>query len=256
MTLPPTFSHDTLHAHADGRLDADQRAAVAAWLAEHPDAAARVQAWRDNDALLRAAYDPLLAEPIPERLRLAASRAPRRPVLRLAAAVAWLALGATLGYGLRGLQGPETEPAGALVSLPRQAAIAHAVYAPEVRHPVEVGADQEAHLVAWLSKRLGTPLRAPALGTEGYALVGGRLLPGEAGPVAQFMYQHGDGRRLTLYVRRGEADNQETAFRYTREDGVSVFYWIDGPLGYALSGDLPREALLPVASAVYRQLNP
>ena len=43
------------------------------------------------------------------------------------------------------------------VSLARSAAIAHAVYTPEVRHPVEVGAEQEAHLVQWLSKRLLSP---------------------------------------------------------------------------------------------------
>lgn len=259
MTHPP-ISHDTLHAYADGRLDPPGRAAVEAWLAEHPEDAARVGAWRDNDALLRAAYDPLLAEPIPERLRLAACRAPHRPALRIAAALAWLVLGATLGYALRGLDDPDGGAHELAFSLPRNAAIAHAVYTPEVRHPVEVGADQEAHLVAWLSKRLGTSLKAPALGAEGYALVGGRLLPGEAGPVAQFMYQHNDGRRLTLYVRSGEGTDKggsrETAFRYAQENGVSVFYWVDGPLGYALSGELPREELLPVASAVYRQLNP
>lgn len=251
----PVITTDTLHAYADGQLDAAGRAAVEAWLADHPEAADEIQAWRTHDALLRAAYDPVLAEPIPERLRLAA-RPRRQPLLRVAAALAWLALGSSLGYGLRGLQEPAPSPAGMIASLPRDAAIAHAVYVPEVRHPVEVGADQEAHLVAWLSKRLGTPLRVPSLGAEGYALMGGRLLPGDAGPVAQFMYQQGDGRRLTLYVRSGEDGNKETAFRYAREDGVSVFYWVDGPLGYALSGDLPREQLLPIANAVYRQLNP
>jgi anti-sigma factor RsiW len=255
----PPITTDTLHAYADDRLDAAGRAAVEAWLAEHPEAAEEIQAWRHNDALLRAAYDPVLAEPIPERLRLAA-RPTRRPLLRIAAALAWLALGTSLGYGLRGMEGPTSSPTTLAASLPRDAAIAHAVYVPEVRHPVEVGADQEAHLVAWLSKRLGTPLRVPTLGAEGYALVGGRLLPGEGGPVAQFMYQQGDGRRLTLYVRGGDGTdkhaNRETAFRYAREDGLSVFYWVDGPLGYALSGDLPREELLPIATAVYRQLNP
>jgi len=254
MMKPALISKDTLQAYADGRLEAAELAIVVAWLAEHPEATAEIQAWRDQNALLRSAYDPVLAEPIPERLLRAARHRSRQPLLRVAAALAWLALGASLGYGLRGLQTPP--PSDLANSLPRKAAIAHAVYVPEVRHPVEVGADQEAHLVAWLSKRLGTQLHAPALGAEGYALVGGRLLPGEAGPVAQFMYQHGDGRRLTLYVRGGETSNKETAFRYAREDGVSVFYWVDGPLGYALSGDLPREELLPIATAVYQQLNP
>jgi anti-sigma factor RsiW len=140
-------------------------------------------------------------------------------------------------------------------SLAHNAAIAHVVYSPEVRHPVEVGADQETHLVQWLSKRLGTPLKVPHFSAEGFDLVGGRLLPGEQGPVAQFMYQDAQGRRLTLYVRTDAAENRETAFRYTLEGKVSVFYWLDGRLGYALSGELPREQLLRIAEAAYKQLN-
>src|SRR3972149_420101 len=114
--------------------------------------------------------------------------------------------------------------------------VAHGGSSPEVRHPVEVGADQEAHLVAWLSKRLGTPLKAPHLGELGYTLVGGRLLPGERGPGAPFMYQDGKGQRLTLYVRVNPDDSGETAFRFAQEHGVGVFYWLDRKLGYALSG--------------------
>jgi anti-sigma factor RsiW len=134
--------------------------------------------------------------------------------------------------------------------------VAHVVYTPEVRHPVEVGAEQEAHLAAWLSKRLGVSVRVPHLSEAGYELVGGRLLPGSSGPAAQFMYQDGRGQRLTLYVRTDGGGSRETAFRYARENNIGVFYWIDGPLGYALSGDLEKPELLKVAQAVYHQLNP
>ena len=130
------------------------------------------------------------------------------------------------------------------------------VYSPEVRHPVEVGADQEAHLVRWLSKRLGTTLKVPHLGGLGYSLVGGRLLPGDRGPVAQFMYQDGKGQRLTLYVRVNPDDSRETAFRFAQERGVGVFYWLDRKLGYALSGEVEKRELLRIATGVYRQLNP
>jgi anti-sigma factor RsiW len=126
-----------------------------------------------------------------------------------------------------------------------------------VRLPVEVGADQEAHLVAWLSKRLGAPVRAPKLEDVGYSLVGGRLLPGENGPVAHFMYQCNQGTRVTLYVRTEATNNRETAFRYAKEGNVRVFYWVDRKLGYALSsGDISKDDLFKVANAVYRQLNP
>ena len=88
------------------------------------------------------------------------------------------------------------------------------------------------------------------------SLVGGRLLPGDSGPVAQFMYQTPNGRRLTLYLRQERSQNKETAFRYAREHNVGVFYWIDRDRGYAIaSGDLSRAELLKVADLVYKQLD-
>ena len=59
--------------------------------------------------------------------------------------------------------------------------MAHAVYAPDMGRPVEVGGDNEKALVTWLTKRLGAPVSAPSLSALGYELVGGRLLPGGAG---------------------------------------------------------------------------
>ena len=96
---------------------------------------------------------------------------------------------------------------------------------------------------------------APDLSAAGYELVGGRLLPAVAGPAAQFMYETMAGERLTLYVRTSSG-GRETAFRFVEDDGISAFYWLDGPLGYALIAANPRDALLPVARTVYEQLNP
>ena len=141
-------------------------------------------------------------------------------------------------------------------SLPRQAAIAHVVYSPDVRRPVEIGADQEDQLVAWLSKRLGAKIRPPKLGALGYELIGGRLLPGSSGPVAQFMYHDTTGQRLTLYVTNEQASNQDTGFRFAQEGPVNVFYWIDGKFGYALSAGIDKGELARIATAVYAQLQP
>lgn len=240
-----------LHAWSDGRLDAARAAEVEAWLAANPDEAARLLDWKRQKELLHATFDPVLEEPVPTRLVDAAHRRPPSQLMRIAAIVGWLAIGVVVGYALRGAK-PGDAPT---PTLARNAAIAHVVYTPEVRHPVEVGADQEAHLVQWLSKRLGTLLKTPHFAAQGFDLVGGRLLPGERGPVAQFMYQDRGGRRLTLYVK-SDSDNRDTAFRYAQEGKVGVFYWLDGRLGYALSGELPRAELLAIAEAAYRQLNP
>lgn len=248
-----------LHALADGVLPEEQRAAVEAHLRAHPDDAARVDAWREQNRQLRALFDPVLDDAVPPALLRAAS-APaangpwRRHAMQAAAAIVLVLAGGAGGWLLRG--GGDSAAAGASpLSLARSAAIAHAVYTPEVRHPVEVGAEQETHLVQWLSKRLGTALQPPELSPLGYQLIGGRLLPGDGdGPVAQFMYEDGGGKRLTLYVAKERAGKQETAFRYTQEKDLGVFYWIDGQLGYALSASLPRQELGKIADAVYAQL--
>jgi anti-sigma factor RsiW len=253
------FSEAELQAYVDDRLDAARRAELEAWLAERPEEAERVAAYRRLGDELRELYAPLLVEPVPPSL--AAFGSTRARWRRVAAIAGWVVVGAALG-GLAGWELRETRPEVAAApemgaAMARRAAIAHATYSPEVRQPVEVGADQEAHLVAWLSKRLGASLRTPKLETVGYSLVGGRLLPGDNGPVAHFMYQCNRGTRVTLYVRTEMTGNRETAFRYAREGNVGVFYWVDRKLGYALSSaDISKEDLLKVANAVYQQLNP
>jgi anti-sigma factor RsiW len=247
-----------LQAYADGKLPEERRAAVAAWLAAHPEDAERIENYRRLAEELRSTYQGVLDEPVPERLERALRPSGAR---RIALVGICVALGAALGgiagwqlHAMRQVPVPSTDAAAVLA---RRAAVAHATYSPEVRHPVEVGADQEAHLVAWLSKRLGTQLRAPKLESVGYSLVGGRLLPGENGPVAHFMYQCKAGTRVTLYVRSDMGSNRSTAFRYAREGNVGVFYWVDSKLGYALSSaDISKEDLLNVANAAYQQLNP
>jgi len=247
-----------LHGYVDGRLTPERLAAVQAWLAARPEEAERIASLQRLHEDIRALYDPVLSEPVPIALEQAVTGR-RPPYRRLAQAAGLLAVGIALGMAA-GWQIHGEHPAGTADvggGMARRAAVAHATYSPEVRHPVEVGADQEAHLVAWLSKRLGAPVRAPQLEGVGYSLVGGRLLPGESGPVAQFMYQCQRGTRVTLYVRTEAVNNTQTAFRYAKEGNVRVFYWVDRRLGYALSSaDISKDDLLKVSNAVYQQLNP
>lgn len=248
-----------LHASVDGQLPPGALAEVQAWLNEHAADGRRLANYRSQNAALHAMFDPVMEEPVPARMTaMIASARPAKSYRMLAAAmIAALAIGAVTGWYLHAWQ---TETRGASqASIVRQAAVAHVVYVPEVRHPVEVGADQEAHLAGWLSKRLGTAIRVPHLGEQGFSLVGGRLLPGapdERTPVAQFMYQDAKGSRLTLYVRTHTDAVSETAFRFAREKNIGVFYWVDQKLGYALSGEIEKAELARVANAVYKQLNP
>lgn len=253
MSSSPITEID-LHAHVDGQLDPARRAEVEAYLAAHPEAAAQVQAWREQNQLMHAAFDKVLNEPVP--LRLAATLQPRRWPRSIAAAVAWLSCGLAAGWFSHAML---QQQAPAPTVFAQKALAAHVLYTAEQRHPVEVPAQQEAHLVAWLSKRLDAPIRAPSLQEQGFSLLGGRLLPGDmspadASPLAQLMYESANGERLTLTVRHAVQARQETGFKVMERDGTSVFYWIDREYGYALSGSIDKAHLLEVARAVDAQL--
>lgn len=202
----------------------------------------------------------MLDEPLPLRLPLTppARQLPWRAlaagiaIAAISASAAWLTRGALDARHLQSILATAS-PDRAAGGYAQRAAIAHAVYAPDMGRPVEVSGDNEKALVTWLTKRLGAPVRAPNLSHAGYELVGGRLLPGGAGPVALFMYGAPDGQRLTLYVTR-EATNGQTAFQFTQEGPVRVFYWAEGQFGYALSGAVSRDELQKISQEVYNQL--
>ena len=269
---PQGPSDEQLSAWLDGELDEPARAAVDAWLREHPEDAARVRLWSADRDALRARFDPVLGEAVPEALRQtvlqAGRRAPPAAAWRHARAAGLLlggiALGAALSWQLKPLADPAAAAAGRVPGWTQRAAVAHAVYVSEVRHPVEVdtrvGAPdeqraQQEHLARWLGKRLGMPVRLFDLRAQGFELVGGRLLPDAVGPSAQLMYQNASGQRVTFYLRRPEPGTH-TAFRFQREGELDMFYWAEEGFGCALVGNLPRERLLALAEAAYRQVEP
>jgi len=255
-----------LHAFVDGQLTPERQREIEASLAQRPDEAQRVQSYREQKRELRALFDPVLDEALPQRV-LDAAR-PRSPWYsqRWVAGIAIALVSGATGWGLHGAVQPGSSATVlATARFAQRAAVAHAVYSPEQRRPVEVDAAHEDQLVTWLSKRMGAPMKPPHLQALGYALEGGRLLPGGQGPVAQFMYRDADGHRLTLYVSNEIGDlspvasgarggNGETAFRFAREGQLNVFYWVEGRFGYAISAEADRTALTEVSGEVYRQL--
>lgn len=245
-----SVSETDLHAFIDGELSVDRAAEIERWLAENPADAARVRSWRTVNRAIGTLCADVASQPIPARLTpgvIAAGR--RRHLSRLAAGIVLFMAGIGAGWGAKGLMGGDAEE----LTLASRAISAHRVYTAEVRHAVEVAAADETHLISWLSKRLDHPLKAPDLMDAGFRLIGGRMLPNNGKPAAQFMYEDGSGRRLTLYVARCQP-NRVTAFRYERQEGIGAFYWMDGPVAYAVSAESERESLHMLANAVYEQV--
>ena len=257
--IPGAVEEDELQARVDGRLPPERSAEVNAYLAANPEEEARLSRYVAQKQMLSAAFADEPAGPIPGRLRVARlleeqRRRRYRRFAQIAAAVALVAVGAAGGWAARYsvpafLASSNSALANAR-TITADAISAHRVFSVEVRHPVEVDVGQEAHLVQWLSKRLGRPLVVPDLSAAGFHLMGGRLLPAEDSPAAQFMYENGKDR-LTLYLRSGIGG--ETGFRYSEENGIGAFYWSDEGFGYALAAKADRNLLLRLAEIIYPQ---
>jgi len=135
-----------------------------------------------------------------------------------------------------------------------RAIVAYEVYAPEVRHPVEVAASDSDHLRAWLSKRLGEPVKLPDLSPQGYTLLGGRLVAADDGPAAQLMYEDADKRRIAIFLASNPA-GEESAFVMSAHGPVTACYWLTDRLGFVITGETSRDQLMTIANAVYKQVD-
>jgi anti-sigma factor RsiW len=263
--LNRAVTDDELHAFVDAQLEPARLPAVLAWLHARPEDAARVMQWQTQRVLLRRLAQSIEPGPTPAALPDVVLKQVRQERQRLQ----WLQVVSAVVLVVAGIAGGRTwglaeqvavEPL--MSSSPpfvQDAAAAHAVFVPEKRHPVEVTASDEDHLVQWLSRRLGAPLTVPSLAGFGYRLLGGRLLPGEPGdgtPRAQFMFEDAQGGRVTLYVAvfaPGQAPDA-SSFRSVRIGDEESFYWVEDRFGYALSAKVSGHDMQALAREVYAQL--
>ena len=199
---------------------------------------------------MHARYGEVANEPVPSRFDLAKLARANRKWPRLAAAAMLLAFLAGGGAGWLGRGA--WEGVGPTRAVTTEAFEAHRLYIGEVRHPIEVKAG-ESHLNPWLSRRIGYALPTPNLDPFGLKLLGGRLLPGNAGRAAAlYMYETSTGERLTVYCRRDQAP--QSALRYRASGPIGSVFWIEDEVAFVVSGPADRARLQKVAEAVYEQL--
>jgi len=237
-----------VHAYVDDQLAPSERQRVAAFLDHHPQEQQRAQEYRTLTEGLKELFDPVATEPIPERLKRRPWRLPRT-FAALAASLLLLLAGSWIGWKVHEA---ELLPGLSASYVIEEAANSFRVFAPDRVRPVEVGVDRKQELLAWLSDRLGATVRAPELAGLGFALLGGRLIPTDAGVGALFVYEAAAGQRVVLYMCPTQAMGQTTQIEVSEADGVTVLYWFDGPFSYAVAGDLERPTLEALARAAYR----
>ena len=240
-----------MHAYVDNELPAERRGDVEAWLATHPDDAARVQSWRTMAEALHARYDSIVDEAVPKRLEIERLvRQPRKWMYgAIAATLAAFIVGGGVGWLARGAAAAPSP----FQNFTVDALDAHRLYVVEVRHPVEVPGSERAHLQQWLTKRCGWLVRAPELTPAGLKLVGGRLLPGSEGPASFMMYEGASGERFTIYTVKSDA--KTTQMRFAAQGKESSLFWADDGVAYAVvSSGTDRGRLTQIAQAVYDQM--
>lgn len=188
---------------------------------------------------------------MPARLALDRITRNRRSWAAIAAAGAVVAFiaGSAVGWFAHGAAAAAL---GELETFTNEAIGAHRLYIGEVRHPIEVKAE-EAHLLPWLSRRVGTLLRAPDLSAFDLKLLGGRLLLGINSPAALFMYESGSGERVTIYASR--TNEMRTSFRYKISDKFGALRWSEAGYGWVVSGPDDKPRLRAIADKMYEQLD-
>ena len=264
------ISEEDIHAYVDGTLSDERREEVERAIELNPALAARVSDYFSLNNMFHERYDRVLSEPVPARLRMPEKRrwlsAANWP--QFAGMAAALVLGIGIGVGTNigkdvaapsavtssGMSNTRPVSADASEVFARKAALAHVVYMPSVNRPEQIGQDHEQDFVQYLANKLGTDVHPPMLTKSGFELAGGRILPGDDGPVAQFMYHNANGERVTLCISHRKVNANTTAFKLYQEGPVNVFYWVDGDFGYAVSGGIDRKVMLQIAHDVYAQL--
>ncbi len=251
MTMRP-IGDDDLQSLVDERLDAARRREVEAYLAEHPEARTRVDRLVDLGKEMRAAFAPIVAEPIPAQLNLTriveARRRPQRPAWQAMAAGLLLLIGGAGGWGLREVVSPV--PTG-IEALAQAASMNYAVYAPDHNRPVELAAANRNELAGWFSARLKRPVGVPDLSGSGYRLMGGRLVATPQGPAGLLMYDDGHGARFVMLMRPMSVAG-DAPMRPHATETSNGYAWAQDGLGYSLVGAADPAVLHPLANEIRR----
>lgn len=223
---------DRLHAYVDGQLPEAERATMEAWLAAHPDEAAKVRAWKRDAEQLRSAWGHAAALPDEPRLdparirqRLRAQR--RARLAQAAVLVLALGMGGLGGWQLRGTQATAGD------NLPMADAVtAYRMFASQPM-PMDFEGDRLGGLQDWLSRHFDEAGRIPDLGAQGYALRGARVLSTPEGAAAMLVYGDGQGGSLGVYLRPRTQRMREGA---RNEGGLMAQYWAQGDTAIAVVG--------------------
>lgn len=274
---------ETLIAFLDGELDGDARSEVESWLEADAELRERAAALTVSAEALRAVFEPVLHEPVPERLLAAArgvpaadaevvdfaaaqkARAPRPLMQRrwarfaAAAGVAGLMIGGGVGYF-----------AGVGYDQPKQTAsnIAAANWLDNIAgyHEmlISAGADDQALVdvppdpnngARKVVQKLPSDFKLPNLKPWGLTFQGARYLVVGGQPATQLFYTTDNKKLGPLTVVIGATNQPDIAPTFDRRGDLNMLYWRHHGHAYALVGTADIGYLWNISNDIEYQLD-
>ena len=236
---------EELHAYLDGELPDARRAAVEAYLREHPDDARRLEAYRADGKAIGRIFSRAGAA-MPGRRPSRASSWRSLPWRQAAAAVLILAVGAVAGWF-----GRERINDAGMERLGHQAAAAHLILnSPGVESLATSSLDE---LSRRISSTLGIRVQLRDPSSTGYMLVGARIVPQAEGRAAQLVVRGPADETITFYLE-GRPGAKETPSRRIAGEGLTTLVWEDDDLACAITSTLEPKKLEEVGRRIYDAL--
>jgi anti-sigma factor RsiW len=247
----PKPTDDRLIAYLDGELDESARTDIADWLERDGELRERAAALTESAAALRAAFDEVLREPLPDRLIAAARRTPDNVV----------ALSAARPQGWRRVFGDRRWWMGAAAASLAAFAIGWGVGGGEVVLPgslekagITLGAefvsDSFPDNLAGYYRRYGNPnpseptsfdklpqnFHLPNLKPWGLDFEGARFLMADGQPAMALVYTTDNKALGPVIVVVANSGKPDDTVRFARSGEINVLRWRHHGHAYALAG--------------------
>lgn len=246
----PRPSDERLIAYLDGELAESERGAIAAWLERDAELRERAAQLGESAALLRAAFDEVLHEPLPERL-VAAARGAEGAVIDLAeargkrwkrvlgdrrwwvgvaaAALVAFVVGLSLGGGDVGLSGPEAmnpAPGAELVSDSFSDNVAG-----YYKHYVNISPND-----GLMFDKLPQNFHLPNLKPWGLDFRGARFLMADGQPAMALIYTTDNKALGPVVVVVANTTKSDKTADFDRRGDINVLRWRHHGHAYAIVG--------------------
>lgn len=255
-----------LNAYLDGELGPEEAAEIEARLAEDPEAQVRLEACgRHKDMIADALTAIAQAGPVPLKTarlekRLAARLHVRATPARRFAAGPWLrgvtqiaAAAALVAFGWWGHASWAPTPSG-VPEYVSEALGAHTVFAEDIVRPVEFSGGDIDGAAEWFSAKIGVPVLAPDLSGYDISVVGARLLGTKEGPLAQFIYEDGDGARYSLILAKHPENRPIAPLQVVDYPDRAVGYWSTQSIDFALIGKSDGGSIQSLAANLAKEI--